>query len=217
LPTRALQGTVNVLAFNRSRHFKLSCSSVSSFLSAFRHLAWSLTGIWFEEVSEVRVREHLVRSTKNPFKKLYFIIVPSSRDTLTTIIVFYLGCLYLFLQLLSSILPYAVRYTYVLLNKEWTTIVFVCISFVLFRIRSTHRFLYGFMEFNIGIIAIWAALQAGQLTMPLNESAGIFLSKAITIVSGVYVIIRGLDNMSNKLPVRLHSAWDTFFPGARKS
>lgn len=122
-----------------------------------------------------------------------------------------------FLQLLSLILPYVFRYISIILDNEWVTILFVAVSFILFRIRSSHRFLYGFIEFNIGIVAIWAALHAGQFTMSLNQSAGILLSKAITILSGVYVIIRGLDNMSNKLPVSLHPAWDTFFPGARKS
>jgi hypothetical protein len=54
-----------------------------------------------------------------------------------------------------------------------------------------------------------------QTTYLLTEEAsasGLILSRGIAIVGGIYLLVRGMDNMARDLPRRWRSHWESLFP-----
>lgn len=108
------------------------------------------------------------------------------------------------------------------MNYEWATGPVVIVAFALYRVRCTHKYFYGQLEVVVGVLAIWAGLhisgstiEQGLVVPPVNDS-GMLLTRVVTLLSGVYVIIRGLDNMAQDLPEGRWRFWDRWFPGGRK-
>jgi hypothetical protein len=110
-----------------------------------------------------------------------------------------------------------------LVHNEWLTIFMLFGALAIYSLRSGFRFAYGLVECAIGAIAIWASLHIrdGRLSVGLalpSIDDSLHLSTVfLTLVSGIYIIVRGLDNLPQKLTTWLTRFWDAVFSGSRKN
>ena len=73
----------------------------------------------------------------------------------------------------------------------------------MFRIRGVQPLAYGVIEILVGATTMLL------ITQNPNGDLG---AKLIGVVGGVYIIIRGLDNVERGLPPRLKALWGAVFP-----
>ncbi|KFF09846.1 MULTISPECIES: hypothetical protein [Flavobacterium] len=67
------------------------------------------------------------------------------------------------------------------------------IGLIFWFIRKKYRLLYGLIELSVGVTAIFIVLQS------VNNSLDIFywkIEKLMSFVGGVYILVRGIDNIS---------------------
>jgi hypothetical protein len=82
----------------------------------------------------------------------------------------------------------------------------VGIGFATYWLRCVFRITYGGIEAVFGTIAIWFTLYHGQAS-----------PKFVTIIAGIYVIVRGLDNVEKGLEAKAaryrrgHAIWKAVF------
>jgi hypothetical protein len=88
---------------------------------------------------------------------------------------------------------------------------------VFYALRCQCRFLYGIVEICIGglvIYLVWNPAQTNYLLInepaPYAELAKA-LGKAIGVVGGIYLLVRGLDNIDSDLPLVFRAKWDYIF------
>ncbi|WFU14417.1 hypothetical protein [Bradyrhizobium sp. CB3481] len=88
-------------------------------------------------------------------------------------------------------------------------------GFVAYWLRCRHRFSYGILEIiaavGLMIIAVFHP-EAGHLSLGNGSVFGEVLSSALSFIASVYLMVRGLDNMDNDLPLSWRSRWDRLFP-----
>jgi len=105
-------------------------------------------------------------------------------------------------------------YTYIVTN-EWLTVPLILLAAVLYRIKCTSKFYYGVLEILVGVAGVWAALHVhGSEVVTgivLETQNGLMLSKSLAAAGGVYVIIRGLTNVSEQLPEDWEDWWRVVF------
>jgi hypothetical protein len=94
------------------------------------------------------------------------------------------------------------------LRQEWAFPPAVALALVFFRFRGSRPFRYGLFEVFVGAIAIWIAI---------HTSGRSLVETAIPFFGGIYIIVRGLDNIDKGLPERYRSRWDKVFPKAARS
>jgi hypothetical protein len=83
----------------------------------------------------------------------------------------------------------------------------LAVGILLYRFRSQQPFAYGMIEFGVAIIAAFVSISApGNAVLP----------KLLGIMGGIYIMIRGLDNMEKGLPERWRPRWDALFPKHRR-
>lgn len=70
--------------------------------------------------------------------------------------------------------------------RGFVTALLAVVAVLLYFMRTAWRALYGAAEIVIGIAACWSGL---------GSSAASELSARLTVASGVYIIVRGLDNL----------------------
>jgi hypothetical protein len=136
-----------------------------------------------------------------------------------SIVVITLCSFYAFISAIGLIAPFFRSYIQLVLNSDGLTIVFVILALLLYRFRGQHRFIFGFIELLVGVTAVWIALHTDNIagvSLMTHQSGALLLSKAVTTISGIYVMIRGLDNMSEQLPKRVQRTWAICFPPARR-
>jgi hypothetical protein len=68
--------------------------------------------------------------------------------------------------------------------------VFVCIGIAVFVLRSRLLFLYGLVEVFVGALVAWLLVVKFNSTPPFTDNL-----TWLSVLSGVYIIVRGLDNM----------------------
>jgi hypothetical protein len=85
-----------------------------------------------------------------------------------------------------------------------------------YGLRCRSRFWYGVLEVVTSIVVIFVSwvpqksyLLAHQGTGFLNSEIGTIIG----IVGGIYILVRGLDNIGSDLPVRWQVLWDQIFRG----
>lgn len=88
---------------------------------------------------------------------------------------------------------------------------------VLYRIRSRQPFYYGIGEFLVGAGVVYVLLFPTEMSFlllaePHHSALTDFASLPIGILGGIYVMVRGLDNMDRGLPTRVRPFWDLAFP-----
>ncbi len=92
------------------------------------------------------------------------------------------------------------------LNDTFFVPVFIVFAVFLYRLRGHHTMVYALMEISIGIGAVYYAV--------LSPSS-YYAPKLLSLSGGIYIIIRGLDNMDKGLPAEYRQVWDYFFPKGR--
>jgi len=93
------------------------------------------------------------------------------------------------------------------------TIFWVVVAIGFYRIRCASRLLYGAIE----IVAGMATIVLGEfppyavLTSDTTWALGSRAAHMLTLMAGVYIVVRGLDNISQDLPLRWRPAWRRIF------
>jgi hypothetical protein len=149
--------------------------------------------------------------------RIFILLSPDEHDPLSLHVWFYLAILFFVIEVISFVTPYFLDIFVIIINNDWVTLFLVFTSLLLFRLRARYRFWYGTLEMFVGIAAIRTAVHTGQQISQNAPPIDLVLPRVLTVLSGVYVIIRGLDNMTQKLPDSLHKLWDLWFPGSRKA
>jgi hypothetical protein len=85
-----------------------------------------------------------------------------------------------------------------------------------FWFRLRFQFWYGAIEFVIAMIVEFLVLQPQNVDSRLLAAQqstlfGIALSRAAGVAAGIYIMVRGLDNMSKKPPTSGRRFWDWLF------
>jgi hypothetical protein len=81
----------------------------------------------------------------------------------------------------------------------------VLLAVILYRLRGRYPFVYGMIEIFVALIATGVAILTPS-DVPLN--------KIVTILGGIYIFVRGLDNVDKGLPDTWRPWWTRCFPKA---
>ncbi|MGE4219421.1 MAG: hypothetical protein AB7G39_08240 [Alphaproteobacteria bacterium] len=85
-----------------------------------------------------------------------------------------------------------------LFSGYWGLVFFFFVGILLYKFRQRKRLLYGFLEV-LASIATWAYMMFYQQELD---------AKLIGLLTGLYLMVRGLDNMRQDLPPIAHNWWD---------
>jgi hypothetical protein len=91
-----------------------------------------------------------------------------------------------------------------------------CIGLGLFfyRLRGTRPATYGCVEVAVGVLVLIFTFiptsHALWVQAPTSVESG--ATKAIGVMAGIYIIVRGLDNIDRGLPRGWRPHWDRLFP-----
>jgi hypothetical protein len=77
----------------------------------------------------------------------------------------------------------------------------------LFWLRGYRPIIYCILEINVGIAAIFFAMASQPISGVENLPP-----RLLALFSGIYIIIRGLDNFDKNLPADIRPHWDRLFP-----
>jgi|ERR1700730_246642 len=105
----------------------------------------------------------------------------------------------------ASLIPLYIHIIQPLISNEWAMIPALLVSAGFYRLRGTHPFIYGLAEILVGMTATWSGIHAGTTSL---------IAQAIAFFGGLYIIVRGLDNVDKGLPQRMRPWWDVCFPKA---
>jgi hypothetical protein len=94
----------------------------------------------------------------------------------------------------------------------------VVLAALLFNLRGLAPFWYGCLEVAVGIVVLIFTLI--PTSHPLLVQAPTFIestgARVIASMAGLYIIVRGLDNMERDLPISWRSVWDRLFPKQKR-
>ena len=93
-------------------------------------------------------------------------------------------------------------------------LVSIVAAMLFFELRRRRPFAYGVFEFAIGLIGLTLTLYPQTTYLLTGEATpwGLTLSRGITVVGGIYLLVRGLDNMDRAVPRSWRPHWETLFP-----
>lgn len=129
---------------------------------------------------------------------------------------FYIGCVILAIIVLSF---QAIKFLSPIVIRIWLPIVALPTAWLLFILRGRHRFIYGFVEIIIGVVAIANGFSGVHAFVSLVSTGdgGITssqLTPTLAIVGAIYIVIRGLDNMDQGMKAFVTSIINPFDPYA---
>ena len=80
-------------------------------------------------------------------------------------------------------------------------------ALLLFLLRRRRPFAYGLFEFAVGLLGLMLTFHPQTTSLLTGEASpsGLMLSRGIAIVGGIYLLVRGMDNMERDLPRRWRS------------
>ena len=84
----------------------------------------------------------------------------------------------------------------------------------LYRVRCTHRLWYGIGELGVGLLVLFlVSFPQGPTVAIVNQPPRLLapLTKWAALAAGIYIIVRGLDNIRSDLPNRWRARWDSVF------
>jgi hypothetical protein len=95
------------------------------------------------------------------------------------------------------------------------TLFWVVVAFGFYRVRCWSRFLYGVMEVGAGIgVIVISEFPPSAITATANTWAlGSRAAHILALMGGVYVVVRGMDNIDQGLSERWRLAWRRVFGG----
>ncbi len=79
----------------------------------------------------------------------------------------------------------------------------IAIGLLLYRLRGKYPLFYGSTEVLVAILVIFVSIGTDTAN-PLNKIVG--------ILGGIYIFIRGLDNVDKGLPHSWRGRWNKWFP-----
>lgn len=84
----------------------------------------------------------------------------------------------------------------------------------LYRVRGLHPFWYGTGEIVVALamIYLWFSPPVSFLVVDEMSTWGLALSRSVGLVLGVYLLVRGMDNVDRDLPRTWRARWDRLFP-----
>jgi VIT1/CCC1 family predicted Fe2+/Mn2+ transporter len=89
----------------------------------------------------------------------------------------------------------------------WGTVILLFIlGFVVYAIRSRMRLYYGIIEFFIGLYS-----SVSVFTPKRFDYTDLSVLEIIQILGGIYIMVRGLDNVSKALPRSIEPYWRFIF------
>jgi hypothetical protein len=102
-------------------------------------------------------------------------------------------------------LIYVIPYSDQVISNRYFAAPAVLVGLVLYHVRGRYQFLYGMVEVCVALLAIFVSI---------GTPSSIALNKIVGILGGVYILVRGLDNIDKGLPGSWRRAWDWCFPKA---
>jgi hypothetical protein len=90
---------------------------------------------------------------------------------------------------------------------------FIILGFVFYLLRRHYRLAYGLIEVGIGIVVIFLTIfpQTSYLLLIEEPLFGWLLLKSAGVSAGIYVLVRGLDNVEQGLTKSWRTRWDRVF------
>jgi hypothetical protein len=85
---------------------------------------------------------------------------------------------------------------------------------IFYWLRCRLRFWYGLCEIVVAFIIIYLTFVPAYTVVVLADMSPsrLLLSKGVGILGGIYLLVRGMDNMDEDLPPMLRRVWDRVFP-----
>ncbi len=87
-------------------------------------------------------------------------------------------------------------------GSPFVALLFITVALLLYGMRTRYPFLYGMVEVIVGIAAIFSVLP----TQPPIETLVVY-AELLSVSGGMYVIVRGLDNMNKAVPGFMKRYW----------
>jgi hypothetical protein len=93
-------------------------------------------------------------------------------------------------------------------------VVAVVAGVLFFRLRGTHPLPYGIIEVGAAIASLSFAFYPPYefITTDRVSPIGSVVQPYLGILFGIYILVRGLDNIDRGLPVHWRDSWDKWFP-----
>jgi hypothetical protein len=126
------------------------------------------------------------------------------------LILFFLLILSLAASIASLILTHQ-ELIFAVLSNYWSIPPAILAGPILYLFRSRQPFAYGICE----VVASWAIILVAIKGSGATTEGLALLPKATGILGGIYVTVRGLDNMDKKIPAKFRCPWKSFFHGKR--
>jgi hypothetical protein len=98
-------------------------------------------------------------------------------------------------------------------------IFWVLVALGFYRLRCSYGMAYGIIEVIAGTVAIilsefppYTVITANDISVVGSQALHI-----LTLMGGIYIVVRGMDNINQNLPPRLRPAWQRIFGASRAS
>jgi hypothetical protein len=104
------------------------------------------------------------------------------------------------------------------LSSPYALFLGVIVAVALYRIRGTHPVLYGTAEIAVGVLSIWFVVGVAKFTpITADDSSqtretSAAISSLVGFLGGMYIIIRGFDNIEKGIGGRVRRIWNLAFP-----
>jgi hypothetical protein len=81
-------------------------------------------------------------------------------------------------------------------------------------LRCRFQLLYGLCEILVAVVVIHLTFLPAAIVLGTGavSFASLLMSKAVGIIGGIYILVRGMDNIDKDLPPKWRRVWDCVFP-----
>lgn len=106
-------------------------------------------------------------------------------------------------------------------NVQMKDMSYIILSIVgavlLYRLRRQKQFWYGAFEILVAFVVIYLAIKPPIMALTLDQGysyLGYQLQQIYAVLAGVYIFVRGMDNIGNDLPDTWKARWNKVFPAS---
>jgi hypothetical protein len=94
----------------------------------------------------------------------------------------------------------------------------VLVSGFFYWLRGSEPFVYGCFEIVVGVAVLSFVFVPPSHALLITAPTAVesYLARTVGLMAGIYIIVRGLDNMDRDLPPSWRPLWDRLFPKKRK-
>jgi hypothetical protein len=104
---------------------------------------------------------------------------------------------------IARFLIYIIPFSGPVISSRYFSVAAVFVGLILYRLRGRYPLVYGLTEVAVAILAIFVSIGT-DTPYPLNKIVG--------ILGGIYIFVRGMDNIDRGLPNSWRDWWDRWFP-----